>query len=77
MGGKFYYSFHHVQYMSHQILYTKFNREMLEGCREADKFEYVNKTTAFKNLQILAERKASIEGHLFSDSVKLKMVNCV
>lgn len=50
---------------------------MLEGCREADKFEYVNKTTAFKNVQILAERKASTEGHLFSDSVKLKKVNCV
>lgn len=50
---------------------------MLEGCREADKFEYVNKTTAFKNVQILAERKAATEGHLFSDSVKLKMVNCV
>ena len=52
---------------------------MLEGCREADKFEYVNKTTAYKkiNVQILAERKESTEGHLFSDSVKLKMVNCV
>ena len=50
---------------------------MLESCREADKFKYVNKTTAFEHVQILAERKTSTEGHLFSDSVKLKMVNCV
>ena len=50
---------------------------MLEGCREADKFECVNKTTAFKKVQIVAERKASTESHLCNDSVKLKIVNCV
>ena len=50
---------------------------MLESCREADKFKYVNKRTAFEHVQTLAERKTSTEGHLFSDSVKLKMVNCV